>query len=149
MSYFLPAHALDSATLERRVAARIIDEKLLSRYSTSFEENARRAIRLGYDSFHLHYQAQQLTPTDLDILNFVQQELIPFATELQDLTDKSLQKNGRAQQVQDSFTELVSKLAKLLYKNQNRYTNPAFIDDKAALQEASDILTEALRTGNF
>ncbi len=149
ISYFLPAYALDAVVLERRITARIIDEKLLSRYSTSFEENARRAIRLGYDNFHIHYATQQLTQTDTEILSFIKQELIPFAAQLQDQTDESLQKSGRTQQVQTIFTQLADKLAQLLYKNQQRYTNPFFINDEAALQEAGKIIAEALKTGSF
>ena len=146
---FFPVHALDSVALERQVLARVIDEMYLSRYSASFEENARKAIRLGYDNFHIRFGTQQLTPTDVDILNFVKQELVPFATQLEGQTDESLQQSGRVQEVQTTFTKLAGKLAKLLYKNQQRYTNPLFINDEATLQEAALIITESLKAGSF
>jgi len=146
---FPTLHALDTTHLERKVAARLHDVKSFLLYSNSCAENGRQAIRLGYANFYTRFNTNKLTPTDLEIIEFVKKELAPFATSLQNQTKETMEKSDVAKHFQKQFMNLSEKLAKLLYKNQNRYTNPAFIDDKAALQEASNILTEALRTGNF
>ena len=147
--WVLPGYAWDTTSLERHIIHSFGDINHRHLYSTSREENARQAIRLGYANFHARFDTEWVTPNDLAIARFIQQELLPF---LADLEEKGQNPNPDATlvaQAQQTFSNLANQLTQLLYKNQQRYTNALLLDENAALQETVLIIQRVIDTGSF
>lgn len=145
----LPSTAWNTTLLERHIVQSIGDVNHRRLYSTSRKENARRAIQLGYANFHARFETDAVTSNDLAIARFVQQELIPFLMDLEEKGKISNPDVSLVQQAQQTFSNLAIKLTQLLYKNQQRYTNPLLVDESSALQETVLIIQQAIDTGSF
>ena len=125
-------------------------EPVLTIYSTDKTQNARLAIRLGYQHFHARINTTEMTKTDQEIAAFIRTRLQPFFDKLNALENASAaQKAAVHDAYNEEFNELVKQLTQLFFKNQNRYTNPLFLDDNAALLETVDIIQEAAAAGHF
>lgn len=126
------------------------EEPVLSVYTVDKSENSRRAIRLGYRNFQIRVNTQKMTAQDTAIAQLIQDGFQPFFEKLNRLETFSDKKQVTlTPALQEEFEELVIELAKLLFKNQFRYTNPYFLDDQAAVQETLTIVQEAIERGTF
>lgn len=131
-------------------SAEPVDTPIAAVYSPDKKLNSQRAVRLGYQNFHARINTPDATPADLKIAALIQNGFKPFFEKLNTLEDLSTkQKEKLSPELNDEFSELVIELAKLLFKNQLRYTNPNFLDDQAALQETIVIVQEAIERGSF
>lgn len=127
-----------------------IDEPLLSVYSTNRAENSRRAVRLGYQNFRIRFNTPDATFTDIQIASLITTGFQSFFDKLNKLDHPSDgTKITLPPPLNDEFQNLIVKLAKLLLKNQTRYTNPLFVDDEATAQETVAIVQEAVARGRF
>lgn len=126
------------------------DEPVLSVYTTDKAENSRRAVRLGYHIFCSRVNTQEMTAQDISIGKLIEEGFQPFFEKLNQLETLPAEKRAELTPVlREEFEELVVQLAKLLFKNQSRYTNPYFLDDQAAVGETVVIVQEAIERGTF
>lgn len=145
----LPGNALNYAALERAVTSPV-DEPVFSIYTSSAEVNSRRAVRLGYQNFHTRLNTPNMTPTDTQIALLITTGFQPFFNKLNQLESASEQeRQTRSPALQNEFENLVRQLAVLLFKNQRRYMNPFFLQEKSALEETLKIVQEAIERGSF
>ena len=145
----LPLFALNEAAPEHALAAPT-DEPIYKIYSSNIELNSQRAIRLGYKNFKSRINTRNATSLDIEIATLITTGFEPLFNkigQLQDLPEKERAK--RVAQYNREFENLALQLAQLLFKNQRRYTAPAFLDDQAALQETLQIIQEAIENGSF
>lgn len=145
----LPASALNPAALERALTAPI-NEPVFSIYAPDTQTNSRRAVRLGYKNFQARVNTPNMTPNDIQIGLLITTGFKSFFDKLNKL--EVLPEAARQEQVsqlQEEFNNLVKQLAQLLSKNQFRYTNPFFMEDKYTLLETLLIVQEALDKGTF
>lgn len=126
------------------------DEPVLTIYMTDKSENSRRAVRLGYHIFCTRVNTPEMTAQDRSIAKLIKNGFQPFFEKLNQLETLPAEKRAELTPVlQEEFEELVIQLAKLLFKNQSRYTNPYFLDDQAAVGETALIVQEAIERGTF
>ena len=140
----LPAGAFNYTALERAVLSAPHDINALQVYSTDRAENARQAVRLGYNYFHARVNTPTMTPADIKIALFISTQLQPFFNKLDNLPHTPMPSN-----FQEEFMALLTQLSGLFQKNQLRYTNPLLIDEMAALQETLEIVQKAVQKGSF
>lgn len=127
-----------------------IDVPFFSIYTPDKALNSRRAIRLGYQNFHARINTPDATRVDIQIAKLIQDGFGPFFEKLnQSETLPQKQKAELSPELNDEFAKLVLQLAQLLFKNQLRYTNPNFLEDQAAFEEAVVIVQEAIERGSF
>ncbi len=125
-------------------------EPILSVYSNNLALNARQAVQLGNANFRRRVNTNQMTATDIQIAMLIEVRFLPFFEKLNQLKHASNgQKETLKAQYSDEFNELVIQLSKLLFKNQNRFTNPLLLDDKAILDETLNVVQEAIERGSF
>lgn len=141
----VPGYA--ASTLEPYIEPTLANEHHHHIYTNSREENARRAVRLGYNNFRARRETQELTPSDVAIFNFVQTQLIPFLSELE--VEGPENNPVFTQEDQETFSKLLIELSKLLCNNQQRYTNPLLLDNNAAMRETILIVQQAVEAGTF
>ena len=126
------------------------DESTITVYSHNTAENTRRAVRLGYQNFRHRINTPDMTATDTQIAILITTGFQPFFDKLNTLENATADEVARlSPQLSDQFSDLLARLAKLLVKNQQRYTNPLFLQDHAALQETLLIVQEAIERGTF
>ena len=140
----LPAWGFNGTALERALIKTPVDTPPLAGYSHNLGENARQAIRLGYNSFHTRVNTPQMTPSDINIAIFITSRLKPFLERMNHLPP-----NKKLSDFQKEFMSLLDQLSDLFLKNQNRYTNALLLDETAATQETFRIVQEALDKGRF
>ena len=125
-------------------------EPTLTVYSHDLAQNARHAIRLGNANFQRRVNTDQMTATDIQIATLIQTRFAPFFEKLNQLDNApEQQKQALQAQYSDEFNVLVLQFGQLLFKNQNRFTNPLLLDDKVLLEEALNIVQEAIDKGHF
>lgn len=140
----LPAGAFNHAALERAVLSAPDNTTPLQVYSTNHAENARQAVRLGYNNFHARVNTPFMTHSDVKIAVFITYNLKPFFDKINNLPATQAPSDFH-----EEFVALLAQLSGLFQKNQPRYTNPLLIDSHAAVQETLLIVQEALNRGSF
>ena len=140
----LYAGAFQPAALERAVLSAPHNTTPLSIYSADRTENARRAVRLGYNYFHTCVNTPALKPSDVKIAIFISTKLQPFFDRINRSAGNKL-----STEAQEEFVGLLKELSGLFQKNQSRYINSLLIDETAALQETWVIVQEAIAKGHF
>ena len=146
----LPAGALNYTALERAITAAPTDEPVYQIYSMNKALNAKRAIRLGYKNFQLRINTPNATFSDTQIAILITTRFQPFFDKLNRLEQVPQEKRpALTRQYSEEFADLVAALAKLLLKNQHRYSNSTFLDDTASLEETLQIIQEAIARRSF
>ena len=125
-------------------------KSVLQTYSTDIKQNASNAVRLGHENFKRRLNTPRMSKTDKQIALLITTEFQPFFDKLNHLQENNLLDDSPLKvQYSQQFKELISKLSKLFLQNQTRFTDPFFLDEKAAALETVQIVQEALDQGHF
>ncbi len=127
-----------------------VDEPTLSVYSSSIEQNTRKAVRLGYQNFLSRIHTPDKSITDMQIALVITTGLNPWLEKVNKLENTATQQDAaQMNMLREQFEKLIAQLAALFIKNQTRYTNPLFLEDKYAVQETTQIVYDAVNRGYF